>query len=455
MSSWKVAALALLISWGGFAFGAVYPWAFVPLFMGAAALGLALTFRVHEQSVWLQGAMLLLVLVAIGVQLIPFSAETIARVSPETDALLRRISLGYPDAISEHAFSINPPATLHALGAAAALSLLLVGLMGNLTRDDAIRTVHVIAAIGIIMAMVGVVQQALWNGKIYGFWKPITEGMSFGPFVNRNHFAGWMLMAIPLVFASFCGRVAKAWSAVEPGFRTRLLWFGSREASQTMLIGLAVLVMAIALAMSQSRSGIIGLAAAAVIAALIAGRGPGAWRRRLLVVGAAAVVMATVISGIGFERLASRFDDPDLGTWGNRAGVWRDTWTIGTRFPLVGTGMNTFGDAMLVFQTGDLGVHYNEAHNEYLQLFAEGGFLVLLPTLAAVVVFGRAVRGRFRQVVPESSDYWIRVGALTGILAVALQSLVDFSLQMPGNAVLFVVILALAARRTSSAREHP
>ena len=57
---------------------------------------------------------------------------------------------------------------------------------------------------------------------------------------------------------------------------------------------------------------------------------------------------------------------------------------------------------------------------------------------------------RFREVSVESADYWIRIGAVTGILAITLQEISDFSLQMPGNAVLFVVLLALAARHVTA-----
>ena len=38
---------------------------------------------------------------------------------------------------------------------------------------------------------------------------------------------------------------------------------------------------------------------------------------------------------------------------------------------------------------------------------------------------------RFREVFVDSADYWIRIGAVTGILAIALQEVSDFSLQMP------------------------
>lgn len=54
--------------------------------------------------------------------------------------------------------------------------------------------------------------------------------------------------------------------------------------------------------------------------------------------------------------------------------------------------------------------------------------------------------GAFREVSPKSTDYWVRIGAVTGIIAIAVQEISDFSLQMPGNAVLFAVLGALAVR---------
>jgi hypothetical protein len=53
------------------------------------------------------------------------------------------------------------------------------------------------------------------------------------------------------------------------------------------------------------------------------------------------------------------------------------------------------------------------------------------------------VRRRF---IEETSvrTYWLRVGAVTGLTAIALQETVDFSLQIPGNAALFAVVCAIA-----------
>jgi hypothetical protein len=49
--------------------------------------------------------------------------------------------------------------------------------------------------------------------------------------------------------------------------------------------------------------------------------------------------------------------------------------------------------------------------------------------------------------------YWIRFGAAAGLAAIALQSTVEFSLQMPGNATLFVVLCALALHQRTPAAD--
>ena len=64
---------------------------------------------------------------------------------------------------------------------------------------------------------------------------------------------------------------------------------------------------------------------------------------------------------------------------------------------------------------------------------------------APSVTFAVMVRRRF--MVSDGPAYWIRLGAVAGIVAVAVQSVVEFSLQVPGNAVLFATLCALALHR--------
>jgi len=117
-------------------------------------------------------------------------------------------------------------------------------------------------------------------------------------------------------------------------------------------------------------------------------------------------------------------------------------------FPLVGTGFNTYGIATLFYQTTIPEAHLNEAHNDYLQLAAEGGLLLGMPIVVAVMIFVCEVYRRFREASDEVTRYWIRAGAVTGLVAIAFQSVGEFSLQMPGNAALFTVLCAIAIHKS-------
>lgn len=104
-------------------------------------------------------------------------------------------------------------------------------------------------------------------------------------------------------------------------------------------------------------------------------------------------------------------------------------------------------------------VYFGEAHNDYLELAAGGGLLVGVPIAACLFVFVRDVRRRMRD-EPGSDAWWLRRGAVTALLAIALQEVVDFSLQMPGNAVLFAAVCAIALhespeRPPDAAKEIP
>jgi hypothetical protein len=89
-----------------------------------------------------------------------------------------------------------------------------------------------------------------------------------------------------------------------------------------------------------------------------------------------------------------------------------------------------------------------------LQLAAEGGLLIGIPILATLAIFARQIRRRFVEAPKEGTTYWLRVGAVIGLLSIGLQSLLDFSLQMPGNAALFAVLAAIAVHQSPNLRRR-
>ena len=111
-------------------------------------------------------------------------------------------------------------------------------------------------------------------------------------------------------------------------------------------------------------------------------------------------------------------------------------------FWMTGVGVGAYQRGMLVYQQSKGLFYFNHAHNEYLQLAAEGGALLCVPA-GVMVLSGLRLIGR-RLSADRSPVFWIRAGAASGLLAVAFQSVWDTGLRMPANSLLFGSLAALA-----------
>ena len=257
-------------------------------------------------------------------------------------------------------------------------------------------------------------------------------------------------MAIPLAIGYFCDRLSRSLVGDASTWRARLLWAASREANQLALVAVAIVLMVLSLVMTLCRSAIISLAAASILfGAVIIRRAAGRLRPALV-----AVVLAVIGVAVGLtatDTVIDRFAVIEPG-WDGRHPLWRETLQIIRRFPLVGTGFNTYVTAMTLHPSPQTVPLVVAAHNDYLQLAAEGGVLLTGAAAILAAVFVRRTRGRLRECAASSMDYWIRVGAVMGLLAIAIQELAEFSLQIPGNATLFVVMCALAVHSSDPPR---
>ena len=112
----------------------------------------------------------------------------------------------------------------------------------------------------------------------------------------------------------------------------------------------------------------------------------------------------------------------------------RDFW-------LTGTGAGTYAQSMLKYQTTTKRVLFNQAHNEYLQLLAEGGLLLSVPALVALLAWIRIAWRRLQQ--ETQAMRWVRTGAAAGIAGLAVQGLFETGLRMPANAMLFALLAAI------------
>jgi O-antigen ligase len=299
-----------------------------------------------------------------------------------------------------------------------------------------------------VLALVGIFGREHNNGLVYGFWQP-EEGSNsngFGPFVNRNHFAGCMLMMTCLSIGVLCGGLEATDYGIKQGLRNRLIWLSTPEASRIILIAAGVVVMAISLVWTMSRSGIVSFTCAMVCFVwLMARRRVGNGHRAVALVTLGTVLFASV-SWRGVDRVGRWFSDPaDLVS---RLSAWHDGWDVVRDFPIAGTGLNTYPDAMVFYQKNVTEFWMTHAHNDYLQFLAEGGLLVSVPAIIAAVLLAVTIRRRLNEARTDASAYWVRTGASVGLIAIAIQETVEFSLHIPANAFLFATFVAVAISPT-------
>jgi len=436
------------IAWGALAFGGVYAWAYWPL-AGVCLLSGCLAAYVARdapgKSVDAPLVVALTVLAgAILVQLFPLPIHTLSTFSPHTIDVLHKLNPAFAAGLMQwHAISVWPNDTLVAFVLYASLALLLVGTARLLSVTGSRRLVQALTAFGVVLALIGIIQKPLYTGAIYGLWSLDIGRMPFGPFVNRNHFAGWMLMALPLTLALLSGGIHRGMRGLKPGWRHKVLWFSSPEASQLILLAAAAVIMALSLMLTMSRSGIAAFMLSLVIMASFVVRASDTRSRRLASTACFVLLVIIVVVWSGPEVLASRFAAGDWGEFNNRRGAWTDAWSVVRDFPLSGTGLNTYWAAALFYQRHELDYFFAQAHNDYFQIAAEGGLLLILPVIACLAVFVRNV-SRTMYDRRGSMAWWLRAGAVTSLLAIACQETVEFSLQMPGNAVLFTIVCAIA-----------
>jgi O-antigen ligase len=452
-----VIVLTSLIAWGVLAFGAVYSWGYGVL--AAGILGCSL-WTVRQGRIPKPGVTALcvgLVILTCLAQLVSIPRETLARVSPATAQFLSASDIGYASGLGDgHAVSVDPTRTVRAVlfilfgSAWAWMCVRLAQRTTAFTRSLARNVV----ALGLFVAVIGLAQSATFNGKLLWFWEPMFYSTNaFGPFVNRNHFAGWMLLALMISLGYLFGRFSTHGTPSAATWRDRLLWLGSADGTTVILTGIAIVVMGCALVWTMSRSGI---AAAGISASLLFAAAVYRSKRRALRLALAAylLVMVTgVVAWRGTDTLFAWYGNTQTLEW--RFQLWHNTMPALKDFWVTGSGLNTYGTLMVAYAPPDMSHQPREAHNDYLQLAVEGGLLLCIPVFVLIVAVGRNVLRRLMQPQDEMT-WWIRMGATAGICGIAVQELTEFSLQIPGVALLFTTCVALAIHEAPvpSRRRH-
>jgi putative inorganic carbon (HCO3(-)) transporter len=430
---------AASIAWILIAFAGAQPWTFPPVILALAVCAYLLRPRVGVVPYRALDLALLCALAWILLQVVPLPPALRAVLSPNADAIDRALRFD-GDVQRARPLSIDPPGTYHAIVVAAMAAAMFWTAREICTRYGPRRLLRTVAWTGLFISTVAILVHSSKPDLIYGIWSPGASARPYGPFVNRNHMATWLVMALPLVMGYVFARFADRSSgrSLVAAVDARMVWL--MAAAAMIFVGIVV---------SLSRSAAVATLSSGIFVALAAMR-----RRRsrawLAVLGTAAVFVLILVAIPRSVDLGMRFENPRLvtTTW-TRQQIWRETLPIVRDFPITGTGVGTYPTAMLVYQQSDRRLFFNQAHNQYLQIAAEGGVGLVLLMLWALVAFALlAARGLRSDRTPI---LWVRTGAVAGIIGVFVQSIWETGLRLPANALLFAVLCALAVYDNSSA----
>jgi O-antigen ligase len=284
-------------------------------------------------------------------------------------------------------------------------------------------------SVGLVLILVGLIQAAsLHPTTIYGLWKPTWDWGVFGPYVSKNHFAGYLVMAIPLAFA-FAAEAFQTLKEVWVGRRVGWVALGGRAGNALVRHAAVALALVVGLLAARSRGGFLAFVLSAAALPVILPR-----RQRL----AAALLLAAGL--LAFVWVETGWSAGSFGLGMARAGrldLWADAVRLFPDFPALGAGWNAFGTSYLRYQKVATYEWYGEAHNEYLQALLDTG-------LVGAGLVGALLFVLFRRAAGFARRSALRSGLFASLLALAVHNVVEFNWQIPANAATFVALAALA-----------
>lgn len=244
--------------------------------------------------------------------------------------------------------------------------------------------VNSIILIAFVIAVFGIVQKLSYNGKIY--WLIVKDGGHFGPYINYDHYAGYMEMCGFLAIASFIGKISVSSLVYLKRWKDKVVWFSTKEANKTLMYLFFAVVMATALFMTTSRGGIMSFLGALAVLYFICLISVETKKQNRILMASALVVLLIVImfAWVGPEATIDRFQALQImikAFISERAILseirpffWQDTTNMIKDFPAIGVGLGDYSYIFPKYRTfAERWGFLQFAHNDYLQLIAEMG----------------------------------------------------------------------------------
>jgi O-antigen ligase len=290
---------------------------------------------------------------------------------------------------------------------------------------DLVKLAWFLVFLGFSVGLLGIIQHFTSEGTIYWIRQLPQGGDVFGPYVNRNHFAGFVELVVPVGLA--------------------LLVFRGVRRDLFPLAGLLTILPVGALILSGSRGGIVCFGFEVAVLALLARTRKGPQGATMIAVAFVALASLALIAWLGAGKAIERFSKTRIGdvTLSRRASMFRGAEHIFFDHPVKGVGLGTIVTVFPGYDTGYDGLVVDHVHNDYIETLAETG---LLGGLCGIAFLWLLFRGAWRSFTAEQGHFSraLHAGAIAAVCGILLHSFVDFNLHIPSNAMLFLLQVYLA-----------
>jgi O-antigen ligase len=291
-------------------------------------------------------------------------------------------------------------------------------------REDLVKLTWFLVLLGFSVSLLGIIQHFTSDNTIY--WIRLPQGGNvFGPYVNRNHFAGFVELVVPVGLA--------------------LLVFRGVRRDLFPMAGLLTIVPVGALILSGSRGGIVCFAFEVGVLALLARTRKGLEGATIIVLAFVGLASLALIAWLGAGKAIERFSKTQIGdvTLSRRASMFRGAEHVFFDHPINGVGLGTIVTVFPGYDNGYDGLVVDHVHNDYIEALAETGLLGGLCGIAFLWLLFRDARRSF---MAEQGHFSLALhaGAIAAVCGVLLHSFADFNLHIPSNSLLFLLQAYLA-----------
>jgi O-antigen ligase len=303
------------------------------------------------------------------------------------------------------------------------------------------KIVYIIIIFGAIMAFFGILQNlSSQDDLIYGVREAI-QANPFASFVNKHHFAAFMEMTIALPLALLFGKAT--------------------EKDQRVLLIIAAVIMGMAILFTGSRGGFLGLLGVLgfiITANILKNRNDSGklsqtkkiknYRRNFAMFGGGLALLIVILGFVLYltndstlTRVVSMQGTEDITN--GRTHFWSIAWQIFKDYPILGSGLDSYGTAFPNYDTWNGIYRLESAHNDYLQILSDAGILGFLCVASFIyLLFKQSLR-----IISNAESRFRRntaIGGLAGCFGILVHSFFDFPLRTPSNSFFFLTLAVLA-----------